>query len=510
MNVALAQDVAAQNIAIERDSVLPSLNPSAQRSTVISELQREAEVIERILLEAQDLASLSPELLRRALDLGVWYHFNPYRTTAVRLLDLPSNCTILELGCGAGVVTRYLAEQGFRVTAVEPTPELARCARIRCQGFHNVDIIENYLDVMTLDDKFDLVLCLDPTLMESDFYEPGLELFAMCRKVLKSTGSLILSVANSISHVAGAHIELSQDHVRGRGAPLGSLRDSLSSVGFTHQETFLSFPHHAAPQVLVEPLHSRTQRISWLEMIRSTFTGSVNAMAQFERWWRTIHSEYLDSALAPGWLVVAHCHHVHAPLWGGWAVAEAVVQKDEANRAWEAAPNGVLRASISIPDGELASRIASQCAVQVTAQQDIVDQIAQGNSRVEQLSRRHRNLRSLVAFKRLAEHQKLRTERRIRKNREAELELVLNHSRAVGALWGTMKSEKMKLEERVLALQQQREVSEERLLELALRVHEAEVELKRARGSWLWRLRAFFGYFLTPLFYLYRGLRLLG
>jgi SAM-dependent methyltransferase len=485
MNLAVAQ-----NVTTEAHAPTSPANPWAQRSEVGSELQREAELVERLLLEAEDLSSLSPELLRKALDLGVWYHFNPFRANAVRVLDLPSNCSILELGCGAGVVTRYLAEQGFRITAVESTPELARCARLRCRGLLNVDIVESYLDVMSLDEKFDLVVCLDPTLVESEFYEPGLELFAMCRKVLKSTGSLILAVGNPISHVAEAHVELSRDHVRGRGAPLGSLRDSLASAGFSHQETFLSFPHHAAPQVLVEPLHSRTKRVNWVGMIRNTFKGSARAMTQIERWWRTIHAEYLDSALAPGWVVVAHGHHVHAPLWRGWAVSEVEVVADHGETLGSASPEGVVRVQLIVPDSGLVSRISSQCASKVNAQQDIVDQIAAGESRVAQLSKRHSNLRSLVAHKRLAARQKLRAERRVRKNREAELDLVLSHSRAVGALWGTMKTEKVKLEERVHGLQEQCEASEERLLELAAKVHEAELELKKVKSSRLWRFGA--------------------
>jgi SAM-dependent methyltransferase len=476
----------AQNVTTEPNVTAHPVAPRTHGSEVISELQREAEIIEKMLLEAGDLSSLSPELLRKALELGVWYHFNPFRTTAVRVLDLPSNCSILEIGCGAGVVTRYLAEQGLRVTAVESSPELARCARLRCHGFRNVDVLESYLDVITLDEKFDLVVCLDPTLLESEFYEPGLELFAMCRKVLKATGSLVLAVGNPIAHMADGHIDLSRDDVRGRGVPLGSLRDSLASAGFQHHETFLSFPHHAAPRLLIEPLHSRTKRINWLGMMRNTFKGSARAMAQLERWWKTIHAEYLDSALAPGWVVVAHAHHVHAPLWSGWAVSEVLTVADEGEVGVPI--EGVVRRQAVVPDRELVSRIASHCTSKITAHQDIVEQLSAGEIKVVQLSKRHRNLRSLVAHKRLAARQKLRAERRARKNREAELELVLNHSRAVGALWGTMKGEKVKLEQRVVGLQEQCEASEERLLELAARIHEAELELKRVKSSRLWRL----------------------
>jgi SAM-dependent methyltransferase len=488
MNLAVARPLSAEP-SIEARSTRPLIQGGAP----LSEVQREGEVIERILLEAEDRSSLAPELLRRALDAGVWYHFNPFRTSAVRVLDLPPHCRILEIGCGAGVVTRYLAEQGFRVTAVEPTPELARCARMRCQGLLNVDVVESYLDVVMVDEKFDVVVCLDPTLVESEFCEPGLELFAMCRKVLKPAGSLILAVGNPISAVAEAHIELSRDHVRGRGAPLGSLRDSLASAGFPNHDTFLCFPHHAAPQVLIEPLHSRAKRINWLAMIRDTFQGAPSGMEQFEKWWRTIHTEYLDSALAPGWVLVAHAHQVHAPLWGGWALAQisSVRESEGDSRSLDNAGN--LRSRIVLSDPELVSRISSRCAPKVSAHQEILDQIAAGQLRANQLSKEHQRLRSLVAHKRLATRERLHAERRARKGREAELELVLTHSREVGAVCGEVKKDKLKLEEQVAALQERYVASEERLLDLAAKVHEAELELSKARSSWLWRARSLFG-----------------
>jgi hypothetical protein len=65
---------------------------------------------------------------------------------------------------------------------------------------------------------------------------------------------------------------------------------------------------------------------------------------------------------------------------------------------------------------------------------------------------------------------------------------VLDHSRAVGAQWSEIKQENAKLEECVLGLQERYELSEERLLELAAKVHEAELELRTVKSSWLWRM----------------------
>jgi len=456
-----------------------------------SEYERESQLIENILLQTEDLSSLSPELLRRAVELGVWYHFNPFRTSAVRVFDLPTHCRVLEISCGAGVVTRYLAEQGCRVTAIESNGELARCARLRCAGMHNVEIVDSYLDPVISDDRFDVVLCLDPNLVESEFYGPGIELFAMCRRLLRPTGSFILAVGNSIGQMGDSHAELSRDHVRGRGAPLGSLRESLSSVGFSHYDTFLAFPHHAAPQLLVEPMQSRTKRVAWLSLIHKVFRGSPRAVAELERWWRMIHAEYLDSALAPGWILVAHAQHVHEPLWSGWALSE-VFLAEGIDAQVEAAKQGDLRTvRLVVSDSGLREVCLERCAPDVVSREDLRDRIASRDRCLEQVSEEQRNLRSKVAHKRLLSRAKLRAERWSRKHREAELDLVLKHAHSVGASWREVSEQKAQLEERYAQLQQQYEAAEERLLDLASASHQAELELSTFKGSWLWRACSF-------------------
>ena len=67
-----------------------------------------------------------------------------YRTRQERVLrwvdelGLPAHSTVLEIGCGAGLLTAALAERGFRVLAVDTVPEMVERTRRRARE-HGLD-----------------------------------------------------------------------------------------------------------------------------------------------------------------------------------------------------------------------------------------------------------------------------------------------------------------------------------------------------------------------------------
>src|SRR5687768_1755761 len=57
----------------------------------------------------------------------VYLHL-PYRGELELLADrLPQGCSVLELGCGAGRLTRPLLDKGCSVTAVDHSADMLRC-----------------------------------------------------------------------------------------------------------------------------------------------------------------------------------------------------------------------------------------------------------------------------------------------------------------------------------------------------------------------------------------------
>jgi len=52
---------------------------------------------------------------------------------------LAPHACLLEVGCGTGQATRAIAARGYRVSALDPGPELVRIARESCADRSNVE-----------------------------------------------------------------------------------------------------------------------------------------------------------------------------------------------------------------------------------------------------------------------------------------------------------------------------------------------------------------------------------
>ncbi|MFE0174772.1 class I SAM-dependent methyltransferase [Streptomyces sp. NPDC059002] len=68
---------------------------------------------------------------------------------------VPAGAHILELGCGAGRVTRPLLERGFRVTAVDESPEMLEKVAELDGG---VRTVRSTIEGLDLDEKFSVVM----------------------------------------------------------------------------------------------------------------------------------------------------------------------------------------------------------------------------------------------------------------------------------------------------------------------------------------------------------------
>lgn len=499
-NLALQEATLSQPLHDLAPQNLP-LPPSLRRS------KEEALRLEKLLSEVDDPSHLSPELLRRAIDLGLWYHVTPFRSALVRVLDIPSSARILEVGCGAGALTRYLGEQGFHVTALETSEELAQCARIRCRDLVNVEVITGFLEHVLLEQRFDFVISVDPTFVESDFFDPGLHLMTLCSKALKSTGTLILAIANPLHTPGAAHVEPSLDHVRGEGSALSALRRTLAGAGFSRSEEYLALPNHAAPRLLINSSELRGERRSWFGVLKELYQSSELAGEELSKWWRAVCTEGLEKQLAPGWLVLAHKHTVHSVLWRAGAGRFFVPATEEQLSAGRTLLSTCERGDASrglrsvdgahliLRDGELVAAVLKASQPVVNGVRDYKDSLISADRRIDELALLESLTREKLVESRealvVAEERHLSeiaSEQEGRRIREAELSLVLKQYHAVGAMCHDMREEGRKLRDMLEELKRRYVASEEWGGALSRRVADAEQQLERVEGWWIYRV----------------------
>jgi len=168
--------------------------------------------------------------------------------------NLPKNSKILDVGCGAGKLSREVVDRGYEVLAMDFSYNMIRKADATCNANDKSHIKFLQGDIESLpfkDSVFDVVLCLGVvTYLRSE----KRALHEMSR-VLKSGGTLILSILNKVSlakcidilafakrrlqGIMGNGIgpfekggETKQNYSGLRSYFIPSLRDSLKIAGF--------------------------------------------------------------------------------------------------------------------------------------------------------------------------------------------------------------------------------------------------------------------------------------
>lgn len=106
----------------------------------------------------------------------------------IRLSDLEPGDSILEVGCGAGNLTIGFARRGYPLLGVELGVKLAGYARLRCQAYSNVIIVQSAFEDYNLPPhSFDLAISADAF----HWIQPEIG-YPKLINALKETGSIAL------------------------------------------------------------------------------------------------------------------------------------------------------------------------------------------------------------------------------------------------------------------------------------------------------------------------------
>jgi 2-polyprenyl-6-hydroxyphenyl methylase/3-demethylubiquinone-9 3-methyltransferase len=117
------------------------------------------------------------------------HQINPLRLTWIdNTVDGLNGLSVLDLGCGGGILSEAMAKLGANVTGIDPAERSINVAKIHAEKFNsNV----NYL-AKSMYESYDVVTCME---MLEHVTSPEKEIEA-CSSLLKSGGTLIVSTIN--------------------------------------------------------------------------------------------------------------------------------------------------------------------------------------------------------------------------------------------------------------------------------------------------------------------------
>ncbi len=220
----------------------------------------------RVVSNANDRSTFSPELAKSICDWPSEYYFSRSRHCLVRPLNLHPGDRVLELGCGCGAITRFLGEIGANVVAVEGSLARARVAAERCRELANVRVVVDDLLHFQTDERFDCILLigvLEYAALFSGREKPFEHYLQAVSRFLAPGGRVVIAIENKIGlkYFNGC----GEDHV---GIPFFGVQDLygtktvrtfgrrelialLSAAGLPHLCFYYPFPDYKLPSVVL-------------------------------------------------------------------------------------------------------------------------------------------------------------------------------------------------------------------------------------------------------------------
>jgi len=241
-------------------------DPSESADLAYSDGDEEEERILRAVRHASDLSSLSEELQSALVDWPSEYHLSRQRHLLVRPLEIARGQSVLELGSGAGAITRYLGECGAHVDAVEGSRRRARIAAARTSDLPNVRVFHD--DILTFESerRYDWILLvgvLEYAPMFLPGASPAADLLLSVRGRLAPEGHLAVAIENRLGlkyfngfnedHLGVARVGIENRYRPGQPTTYSKdeLRRLLQDAGFGASTFLLPFPDYKLPSVIV-------------------------------------------------------------------------------------------------------------------------------------------------------------------------------------------------------------------------------------------------------------------
>ncbi len=268
---AIEQDIVAVN-AFERQANGVYAQLGVVTDFNYSDGEDTEQALAKILRNARDRSSQSSELEAQITDWPTEYHLSSTRANLLRPLDLSGCSRVLELGCGCGSISRYLAEQShLTVDAVEGSPVRAALAAERCKDLPNIRILTaNFNQLRIPAQSYDLILFVGVLEYAGRFADDKsdqqavLDLLKLAKQALRPSGVVLIAIENrtGLKYAMGAK----EDHY---AVPFVGLDDYPDAAGirtydhaqwhalrkqspFLALKTLLPFPDYKIPHLLID------------------------------------------------------------------------------------------------------------------------------------------------------------------------------------------------------------------------------------------------------------------
>lgn len=232
--------------------------------------------------------------------------------------------SVLVLGRGLGVLTRFLGENGANVTALESSWQRAQVAKESYRDMQNVCVVCDNLMAFDTDQRFDFVTLIG-VLEHAHRFTQASDPVAAClersRSFLKPNGILVLAIENQLGlkyfngcdeeHVGAAYYGLHGLYRKDEPTTFGraALEGKLGVAGLPHHQFFYPFPDYKLPQVILSDTAFSTPDFDAAALLAGMASG--NAEGEFHPnfhenlTWRPIIDNGLLPQLANSFLIFA-------------------------------------------------------------------------------------------------------------------------------------------------------------------------------------------------------------
>ena len=260
-----------------------------------------------IFLSSDDRSSASDFLASHITDWPSRYHLDRRRTNILRPINFDKSMRVLDVGAGTGVMSRYAAERGTEVVALEGDSMRAELASLRCEGL-NVDVRCGFVNDFDDSEGFDLILVIGVLEYATNHPAGSSGFLKKLSQLLNPDGSIVIAIENQmgLAYWMGANEDhlnepwvglegyVSTSTVKTFSKP--ALSSLLTDAGFKHQNWLYPFPDYKLPlTILSDRAYMENDRVDLIDQLVGTPVdrSRSGALPFFDT--RALHRQVIES-----------------------------------------------------------------------------------------------------------------------------------------------------------------------------------------------------------------------